>query len=421
MQLHINNSKNYYFLFNLVLFVILHLCEKGHLSGIVLSVALLLHNVLSCSQCMRNKNGELLIIYIFMTMFSLPSFLYYVYSQPITEVVGFYDANYPKYVYAVALQLYLFHIFLSYIIDYSKRPRKIQLDSLALFRLCILISLICIFSSGSGGNILTEGGYHNALQSGSRDSMMAYGIIFISIALVCATTRTRRIVVYFVSFVFVLKNLLMGGRIESISLLFALYCLRIQFRISIKKTLLFVFLGYAFVIFWGLVRNMGDLNVGLNADDLGNNGTANDVYYASMRVTFLVDRGILSMSDRIMSFAQFCLSTVIPYSKLSSLANLSAYLTSDYMAGGGGLISCFFYAWGGYLGIMLIAIFLAYSFNHSNNEKSSVYWRYYGILLVAMTPRWFSYYPIQIFKFCIYGVVIFYIFNAIKVTFLNKK
>lgn len=397
-----------------ILFILLWCClclfPDGQYSGHILSTSLLIHNIFYCYKCIINKNGELCILYLFMIMFSIPPFEYYVFKQSIIEY--YFDAVSSEYIYAVTLQLFLFHIVFPLSLDFKHKQQLQLYKNNFIYVICLAITMYCIVASGSGGSIFSEGGYRGALESGSRDSLLAYGMIFLMLSMVSAHSRVKRNLVYVVSLIYIAKNLLYGGRIETMSLCIAIYSIRFQYIISLKRALLLAFLGFCFMTFWGIMRQSGNLEVGLSSEDLAENATANDVFYSSMRVYFLLDYGYLDFTDRLMSFLNFLLSAVMPVS--SPLANLSTYMIDYYNCGGGGLISTYFYIWGGYLGIIFLALVLSKLYNLGNKNNSSFYMRFYVVLLLAMAPRWFAYYPIQIIKYCLYGVIIAYILNTIS-------
>lgn len=131
-----------------------------------------------------------------------------------------------------------------------------------------------------------------------------------------------------------------------------------------------------------------------------------------MRLHYMIDIGALTLEDRLKSLVYFFMSIFVPSNFLPGLANLSSYKQNLYYSGGGGLITSFSYCWGWAAGVGFFALWVVKvvnSFFYSN----SVYWKYYALLVIVSTPRWFAYYPIQIFKFALYGVLIFYILNSL--------
>ena len=397
------------FLF-ILLWVFLYLGQDISISGIVLAISLLLHNMHFMLKSIKNNNKVLFLMYLLMITYSLPLLYYYIFDTPISRY--YFDAASTEYVYKVGMQLFLFHIILASSLDFDNKQKNISFRNVYIYIICVIISIGCIIIS-RGGNVFADGGYRNSLDVGGRDSILGYGVVFISLSLLYANSKFRLYIVYCIAFLFVLKNLLSGGRIETMSLCLAFYCIRFQYKFSIKITFILLSVAFVLMTLWGIVRAEGNMDVVLTANNLTENGNAMDVFYSSMRINYLIDRGILGFEERIYSGLLFIISIVMPYSSLPALANLSSYMQLDYRCGGGGLIPTFFYTWGGYFGIVLIALFISTCLNRSNRANFSPYWRFYSILLVAMIPRWFAYYPIHLFKYCLYGTIIFIAFNII--------
>ena len=97
------------------------------------------------------------------------------------------------------------------------------------------------------------------------------------------------------------------------------------------------------------------------------------------------------------------------------LGNLQHYLKDVYPSGGGGLAVSYFYAYGDYLAIGLLALFVAKVFNKRSSKKISM--RIYAMFVVTMIPRWYAYYPVHLIKFCLIGTVLFYL----SVKYFNSK
>ena len=401
---------SFYFI---LVWILLYIGRNIPVSGIILTISLLTHNIYYLSKSIKENNGVLFLIYLFMITYSLPLFSYYFLDEPISKFYN--DAESTEYVYDVGIQLLLFHIIFAATLKFRNKFKIDSFKNKYIYTICAFLSICCIIIS-RGGNIFVDGGYHNSLEIGGKDSILEYGIIFISLSLLHAKTKVKLYIVYCIAFLFIVKNLLSGGRIETMSLCLAFYCIKFQHSLSLKATFIIISIGFVLMTLWGFIRTAGNIDTFVNADSFAKNANGMDVYYSSMRINYLIDRELLGIKERIVSLFLFIVSTIMSYSNLPALANLSSFMQFEYKCGGGGLISTFFYAWGGYLGIILIALFISTCLNKSNKDKVSPYWKFYSILLVATLPRWFAYYPIFLFKFCLYGVVIFYIFRIAKKT-----
>lgn len=268
-----------------------------------------------------------------------------------------------------------------------------------------IAAVLCFIFGLSGDNILESGGYGRGMSN--RSSLYEYGIIFILIAIIYSKSGFHKNIVYFLCICFILKDLMFGGRVFSLQLLLAIFMLRYLHSISFKMFLLYVFVGYLFFQFWGHFRESLQGSEGYIAKKDGNSAY---VFYASMRIHYFIDKGILCLTDRLRSFFYFICSLFVSTDKLPSLANLSIYKQSSYYTGGGGLVSTFVYCWLGYPGVVLIPHFLGKilsGFYYTNSK----YFKFYSLLVLINIPRWFAYYPIGIIKFAFIGTLLFYIFD----------
>ena len=138
---------------------------------------------------------------------------------------------------------------------------------------------------------------------------------------------------------------------------------------------------------------------------------------SSSRIIGLIDNGYLDLGKRVVSFIYFCFSSITISSFLPDFVIFARYKQDIYQSGGGGLIGAYSYGWLGIFGPILFGLFIAYFINASFLKRNN-YLKVYGILLLITFPRWYAYNPMTISKFCIYGIILFAIFN---IKYFNKK
>ena len=298
-------------------------------------------------------------------------------------------------------------------IEEKNRKKYISISNTDGYYICLFISILCIAFGVSGDNIFETGGYANG--GNDRSSLYEYGIIFIALALIYSRKSAQKNFVYLLCVIYIFKDLLYGGRVSSVMLILAVFIIQFLNSFSFKQILIAVAFGYLFFQFWGYYRS-GISSVGFEMKEA--DGNAQFVVYASMRIHYMIDHGILNWQNRLVSFVSFLLSSFVPSSYLPDLANLSLYKQSDYYSGGGGLVSTFFYCWAWIPGIIFIAIWVGKTINKFFHS-TSIYWKFYSLLIIITSPRWFAYYPSQIFKYAVYGVISFFILN--KVFIKGKK
>ena len=334
----------------------------------------------------------------------------------------------PTTVYRVLQILLLFHSLLLYMLKFSSvskvKTQYLQESNGVIFFLMVIISLVFVTFGSTGQNIFEAGGYSNALQTKSSSSLFAYSLIPISLSYIYANNKSKRVIAYLLIAYFCVKDLLFGGRVDSLQLLLIIFILRLQYLWS-RKTIFFAGVaGVLFFLSWGILRSDVNLGfVGAISEQMSSfsgfrnvdfqTGNSAEVYYSSVRIIYLIEHDILNTSMRALSFLYFLLSSFVPYSVLPDLANLSSFMQREYWSGGGGLGPVFFYAFAGWIGVVLFSLFASYSMNLFQDRKASKYIHYYAILVLATTPRWYAYYPVQLIKFCFLGMLIYVFLNKL--------
>ena len=331
-------------------------------------------------------------------------------------------------VYKVLQILCFFHAVLLFNVRFAEventEKKELKENNKTIYYILIALSFCLITFGSSGKNIFESGSYSETLSVRQHSSFFAYSVITISLAYVFSNTKRKRAITYFLVFYFCIKDLFMGGRVDCVELLFALFFIRLQYTWSRKKLIIAVASGILLFSAWGILRT--DTNVGfynaLTATISGigkessiidyQTGNSAEVYYSSIRIIYLIDHDILTAEKRYQSFLYFVLSAAIPYSRLPSLANLSSYLQKTYWSGGGGLGPVFFYAFGSWVGVLFFSLFVGFCLKLFVKKKKSKYIHFYVILLLSTTPRWYAYYPIQIIKFCLVGTILYYLLET---------
>ena len=400
--------------------IVLCLCLIGFLFPVskwmmlLISVALITTFIFMVKDAVTEKNFPLFFISLFMSTYAYVPIVY-IWGMEKYIISTTLEAESMNTVYMTALCLLTFvTVFHRNIKTEVPACMKGQKQYLCYrndkgYWIVVFLSLICIVLGQSGETIFESGGYGQGNMESS--SLYEYGIIFISLGLIYASTKKRRWIVYGLCLFFIVKNLMYGGRIPSLMLVLSVFMIRFINRFSFKAILGMCIVGYVFLQFWGYYRG----HTSADGFQIEEDGNAAFVYYASMRIHYFIEEGIMSFGDRIWSFCCFMSAVIMPFSKLPEIANLSLYLQDEYYSGGGGLISTFIFCWLSVPGIILLAFFIGKAFNmfyYSN----SIYKKYYALLLMVTVPRWFAYYPINIIKYCMYGMLAFYFINKFFIT-----
>lgn len=361
------------------------------------------------------KNTLLLLVFSFVFLYAIPTKLYFFDKI----LLSMHNKNFTdETVSQVTLIFALFLIVINAFLKISVPPRKVIVkykNNAIVFWIIIILSIIFIVIGKSGESLLSGYAYGQAEQSSS--SLNEYVLILFLFAYIYSGGHKINLnIICVLAFVYALKNILYGGRIEIVMLALMFFTLHLQYVISFKKAVLFFIVGIWIMQTLGTIRGNpqllieGDivsiLNpfVGDNTARVYQNSNEGDVYWASERMFLLMKDGELNAVDRVESATCFALSVFAPMSLLPEVTNLSNYKMDVRTTGGGGLAPVFFYVFGGLVGVVLLGVFVALQLNSLENKNSMVRF-VYVTLLVTTLPRWFAYYPIHLIKFCLWGVL----------------
>lgn len=396
------------FLYSLIAFFV----PTSALSMKMTAVGLICVAGMLIMRSIKNKNFPFLVFSLFIVTYCIVPLNYlFGLEEHIIDRVTFVETKDTVFLSAHCLLTFLSTFLLASKFDVPMQCRMqstyMQISNPTGYIICAVLAVLCIVFGVTGENIFESGGY--AQGDSERSSLYEYGIIFIALSLIYSKSRAQRNLIYALCAIFIVKDLMYGGRISSIELILAIFMLRYLNSFSFPKVIVCVILGYIFFQFWGLYRS-GMSSSGFDMSEA--DGNSQYVVYASMRIHYMIEEGVLNWSSRIYSLICFLLSAFVPTSNLPALANLSSYKSSEYYTGGGGLISTFIYCWAWFPGIVIVAHWIGKSITKFFHTQS-IYWKFYALLLIITTPRWFAYYPSQLIKYTVYGVLTFYLLNRL--------
>lgn len=404
----------------------------------VLAVSLILVNVLFLIKFLNKI--PIFILFFYILLHSKIFVLFYLLNFSISFWTSFQNDN---EIGPVMISLLLFLYVLGNVISSNKLSEnfysyKITKPNKTIFWIISTILVFILFFGIKGDNVLVSGGYNN-FENIQKSTLHEYFIlVFLFLILYAPNHGLYKNVIRLFLFFYVVKTLLYGGRIEVVQIFLLFFYLFYLFKNKIKARyiLLFLFLGIYFNGIVSNIRSNPEIILSQNyssvfnpkevfALDLKNpyiSSTEGDVVHSSARIVGLINTNELTISDRLVSFISYLVSPLIPPSYLSDLSNLSTYKQDLVQSGGGGLISTYFFCWLGYLGPILSALLIGIFINRFFELRSAGIY-IYGLCLLTMFPRWFSYNPIFLIKFSLYAVVLFYIINILtlkKTTKIDK-
>jgi hypothetical protein len=304
-------------------------------------------------------------------------------------------------------------------------------DRFIFWALLLISGIILVF--GMSGQTIFQSGSYAERESVSKSTLHEYFILlFLFLMLYVPKGRLYSLIVIILFLAYVVKTLLYGGRIEvvQIGLLFFYVSYVFKGLIKIKYVILLILFGIYFnevisnirsnprdLVEGNIAQVFNPLKIFLKNEDVNFiSSNEGDVIQSSARIVGLVETSNLTLVQRVISFISYLSSPVVPASLLPKYSNLATYKQDVYQSGGGGLISTYFYVWLGYIGPMLIACFISFviiKLYEFKNRSIIIY----GICVISTFPRWFSYNPIFLVKFCIYAVILSVLLILLKRTF----
>ena len=294
-----------------------------------------------------------------------------------------------------------------------------------LFYINLFICIILFILGTRGSNIFESGSYN----LDGKSSLNEYALIFYFFILFYSNNSFfQKFIIILFSIVYIFKNILLGGRIEAIQLclIYFLFNFVLKNKISYKFIFFIVIFGiYVLNIINNIRSNPLEFLYGdhisyfnpfnifftTSTNDYLNSNQG-DVLQSSARLVGLLQIGILGLKERLLSFLFFIISPLTISKYLPDFVDLSHYKHDEYGSGGGGLISIYFYTWLSYFGPIVIGLFLG-NVIKKFYIKTNIYYKIYGFFILISFPRWFSYNPIALIKFCLYSILIFYFYQII--------
>jgi hypothetical protein len=376
----------------------------------------------------RNAVPVLIIFLFFIPYFFIPKYFFWD-QLPISFWSDYQDAYLINFV-SVLNSIFVFSLMLGLgsLNDKKLLKKKIwgSLKDQKIFYLVVIILIFILIFGVQGESVFESGRYGTG--DVSKSALHEYFIVFFVIALflIDKNSTFQKFILLVLLFLYTLKTLLYGGRIEIVQLWLVVLYLVFNFFYK-KKIVLIVILIVSYIA----VDVVGQIRANpLLVFDLGGIsffGTFNydsrlyisnqfgDVYQSSLRVIGLLNDGIIDELTRVESFLTVFFGAMMPSSLMPDFYNLSSFRRDVAMSGGGGLISVYSYAWLSLFGPIAFGVVIGlvirgfYSLNHP-------YINVYGLLVLVSFPRWFAYYPVVLFKMCLLGL-----FISIFVVFLKRN
>lgn len=331
-----------------------------------------------------------------------------------------------KYAYLFCLFFTIIFFFFNKEWNTQNKPEIIRKKSSIIFCGNILVCLLIAFYSKSGESLLSSDGYgQTEINNLGGFAVGEYFLLFFFYAYkFSGYKKINQVILLSVAGIYILKSLAFGLRNEFIQLGIMLFILYYKEKGRSLTYFLFILGGLYFSSIFASFRsnpsvflsssiaeNLSLKNILDNENDsyISHQG---DVIHSSCRLFNFRDNRIVDNSTITSSSLFFFSSTIIPQKFLPEQANMALYRQADYPIGGGGSLFAYFYFWFWYPGVILIGLFIGWLIKNYRKYINSL-WAPYFILVFSTFPRWFSYSPINLFKLCVYGMVIYFFYVAL--------
>ena len=211
--------------------------------------------------------------------------------------------------------------------------------------------------------------------------------------------------------VFVLQDMIFGGRITSLQLMIFLAISIFADKVNFRRVLLAGFAGIFLNAVVGiyrasyiLSRSLMDIFV-----DLVNSYLVFDTpvyaYFAS--VTHVAASEVATSEVRYASLLSFIKSIIFGAGNI--MGNVTALVVRDYFwSVGGGLMPTHFFFWLGWAGVVICACMVVFALNRIGKSSSNLL-RLITMTITIFSPRWYLYSPLPFFRGPLVFVPIMYL------------
>jgi hypothetical protein len=390
----------------------------------VLILSLLYTSILMLNLFIKTINVKIINLFVLFAFSYLIPVYYYTFAN---KIITSYDHSNNlnlliKYTYIYGLFFTVLVFFLPK--NISNRSTSVsKKDNYIIFYINVSLCLFIAFFSKSGESLLSSGGYgQTEISNLGGFAIGEYFLIFFFLAFkFSGNHKSKKYILIILASMYIIESLAFGLRNEFIQLSILLFILYYNEKGKSYSYFAFILLGLYFSSIFAVFRSnpiaflqssiIENLSLSIVIDNENDNYISHqgDVIHSSSRIINFRDKGITSSGTIYSSAAYFVLSAVIPQKYLPEQTNIAAYKKDEYPAGGGGSLFAYFYFWFWYPGVIIIAIYIGFLISNYSKYLNSIFGAYI-ILVFSTFPRWFSYSPINLFKMCLYSLIIYFIF-----------
>ncbi|ODY28184.1 hypothetical protein BBM21_16045 [Vibrio parahaemolyticus] len=294
-----------------------------------------------------------------------------------------------------------------------------------VFYVSLLLFVICTTYGLSGDTVFTT--KYGAGEI-NKSPLFEYSLAVLFVSIIhCNRSKLQMVLLYTCVLYYCLKSTIYGGRVEVIQivLLFSYFFTNFFKKWSLKRLYISIFLSMALILIVGKIRHDPTLIINLVNDPLSiffqkplegrsivstNYG---DVLQSSARMIGLSETGHWSLGFRLESFLSYLFNIFLYGTEAKSYSNLALLDQKTFGAGGGGLISAYFYVWLGWFGPIIAGTIIGYVIRYASHSRNN-YIIVYAFCILFTFPRWYAYTPIGFTKLCLITTMLYFVTFKIK-------
>ncbi|MGJ9383954.1 hypothetical protein [Salipaludibacillus sp. CF4.18] len=371
----------------------------------------------------KSRNSQpLLLFYFFLLSYSILPVFFFLFENTISAYPSFQTYHHfsrtLNYQFLFILTIYFFSKN-NYNPDFKKLIDFKIRDNLFLFIISILLIWFIILWGKTGTNIFSAGGYGQTSASGlGGTAIWEYSFLFFIVAFYFSGLKSIRTkVVFFTAISFMFKDLALGGRVATLQLIILIFILYYENSNRTAKLIGYVTIGFFAMVLFGELRGNLHLTIGDILSKFGDPyrflSNQGEVFYSGTLIVELTRVEFVDLSFRIKSFIGNVISIFFP-SKFTFEEAQVPWIASRNLGGmgGGGMISSYFYFWGGAIAVIAIGAYVSLLLNNAYRTKN-IYVKFYIIMVIVTVSRWYSYSPITLFKSTFYIIPVLFLFILI--------
>lgn len=216
-------------------------------------------------------------------------------------------------------------------------------------------------------------------------------------------------------------NIYQGDRVMSISPLIAYFFINYYKKFNYKNVLIVMIIGIMTYTIFGMYgdlivqkKDISDFKLSNYNNKMISNLFTLDTSYSSYwtSLTAIEYTNVASFKERTSNFIEFLTSYTLFGSK-SNYVVVPNITRTYYPHWYGGFIMIYFYYWLGFIGVVLISIYISFLMNlfGSIKKSSSNFPKILFVYFICTMPRWYLYYPTSLIRGVLLLMIVYFVIS----------